>query len=392
MTTRVYLWKGAQLGSMLVLNLAIARVLGAPTSGNFLFQVSNLQLLALLAGASVDSGIQYQSASEPQLASGLSRFILQYSTIILFPLAGLVAVALHWLRPGMDAIPFLILASVYMAGIILFKTFSALAFGLRSAEAPILLEGAGNVLLLPLLLATPAIFYTGYYLMPVVTGVILYAYLTRTRQLLFQQKSTPDYRRLFQYTGVSFMANMAWLLVYRTDYWWVAAWCTDKELGNYIQVSKLGQLFFYFPQLLSVLIFPDVVQAPDPRPMIKKLIGYVTAIYAACLVLFAALGRPILHWLLGPGFEAVYPTFLLLIPDVFALGGLAILSTFFAGRNRLGVNLKGALLGLGVMVLGDWIFIPQYHIAAAALVSSAAYMTTFVYSYLNFRRAAPTTP
>src|SRR5580658_7868161 len=100
MTTRVYLWKGAQLGSMLVLNLAIARVLGAPTSGNFLFQVSNLQLLALLAGASVDSGIQYQSASEPQLASGLSRFILQYSTIILFPLAGLVAVALHWLRPG----------------------------------------------------------------------------------------------------------------------------------------------------------------------------------------------------------------------------------------------------------------------------------------------------
>jgi O-antigen/teichoic acid export membrane protein len=103
-------------------------------------------------------------------------------------------------------------------------------------------------------------------------------------------------------------------------------------------------------------------------------------------------GRSGLLWLLGSSFDQVYPAFVRLIPGIYALGPLAIIAAYFAGRNRMALNLWGALIGFCLMLAGDWLFIPRFHIMGAAIVSSIAYIGYFVYGYIVFYRVVPGEP
>ncbi len=407
------IWKGAQLGSLFLLNLAIARVFEASWSGNFLFLVTNFQLLITFFSFSIDSAIQYYTAANPEWISSLSRFIFQYCLIAALAFAPIAALGshFHWWRLWDPHISLVLCTTAYIAGTLFVKFVAAIGVGLRSVKPPMILDLLGNGLLLILLtyiyLRQPdlsaTLFTDLYCLMPGILGVILYIYLRRAYHSAFQEsglirRRTQDiqlhFPSLLKYSGFSFLANLVFFLVYRMDYWWVAAYCSDKQLGNYIQASKLVQLFYYFPQLVAAVIFADVVQgaAFGEHRTIQRLLGYIAAIYAVCILIILLTGKWLLALILGPSFQEVYPTFIWLIPGIFALGGLAIVSAWFAGMNRVVVNLKGAIIGLVLMVAGDWLIIPTYHIQGAALVSSIAYTAAFLYSYVLFLRESPPRP
>lgn len=407
------LWKGAQLGSLFLLNLAIARVFEAGWSGNFLFLVTNFQLLITLFSFSIDSAIQYYTAANPEWISSLSRFIFQYCLIAALVFAPIAALGshFHWWKLWDPRISLVLCTTAYIAGTLFVKFVASIGIGLRSVKPPMILDLFGNGCLLVLLAAIgkvhpgwgAVVFTDVYCLMPGILGVILYVYLRRAFHSEFAEsglirRSTYVVRlhfpSLLRYSGFSFLANLVFFLVYRMDYWWVAAYCSDKQLGNYIQASKLVQLFYYFPQLIAAVIFADVVQGAGfgEHRTIQRLLGYIAAIYAVCILIIILAGKWVLGMILGPSFQEVYPTFLWLIPGIFALGGLAIVSAWFAGMNRVVVNLKGAIIGLVLMIAGDWLIIPTYHIQGAALVSSIAYSAAFLYSYVLFLRESPPRP
>jgi O-antigen/teichoic acid export membrane protein len=399
------IWKGAQLGSLFLLNLAIARVFEAGWSGNFLFLVTNFQLLITLFSFSIDSAIQYYTAANPEWISSLKRFIFQYCIICVLVLAFLAGIGdfFHWWKLWDPRISLVLCTTSYIGGTLFVKFIASMGIGLKSVKPPMVLDLLGNVSLLILLAFIyyerpdwgAKVFTDAYCLMPGILGVILYFYLKGVYSKNFTGswllRLSPSETRLhfpslLKYSGFSFGANLVFFLVYRMDYWWVAAFCTDKELGNYVQASKLVQLFYYFPQLVASIIFAEVVQGGSiaAPAMIRRLLTYIWLIFGGCIVLFLLFGHWLLGWVLGPSFEQVYPTFCWLIPGIFSLGGLAIVSAYFAGINRVPVNLQGALIGLVVMSLGDWILIPRFHIIGAAFVSSLAYTTLFLYGWIRF--------
>ena len=53
-------------------------------------------------------------------------------------------------------------------------------------------------------------------------------------------------------------ANVVFFLVYKVDYMFVnySPVCTAADLGNYIQVSKLGQMMLIIPQIIASVVFP----------------------------------------------------------------------------------------------------------------------------------------
>ena len=75
---------------------------------------------------------------------------------------------------------------------------------------------------------------------------------------------------------------------------------------------------------------------------------------------------------------------LILIPGIFSLSVLALLSAYFAGKGKIKINLYGAIIGLIVMIIGDFIFVPRYGIIAAAAVSTLSYMANAGFSMWNF--------
>ena len=82
----------------------------------------------------------------------------------------------------------------------------------------------------------------------------------------------------------------------------------------------------------------------------------------------------------------MYQAFLFLIPGILSLSGLFILTAYYAGKNRVRVNIYGALLALAVVLVGDIIFIPRYGINAAALTSSIGYIVYQAYVLWMFRK------
>jgi O-antigen/teichoic acid export membrane protein len=394
------LWKGLQLFSVFLLNVGVARVFKAEGSGNVLFLLTNFQLAATVASLSIESGIQYYGAMDPSLIPGLVRFVFRYALLVTLLLSVLLPLLLaaHILSPSVSPLLFAGYAIGFIAGTTVFKFFSVIGYALRSFVFPTVLELGGNLGLLICLGVLQAfhprwgasLFFLLFYMIPLAYGLILFLYLGKKYAPVFRSGSPAavHFPSLFRYSGMALLNNLVFFGVYRMDYWFVHFYCDGRELGNYIQASRLGQLFFYFPQLIAMLIFTEVVQgtAFTSRKAIGQLMWLVAGIYTICIGIFLVAGRNSLVWLLGPSFGQVYPAFIRLIPGIYALGPLAILSSYFAARARLEFNLWGGLIGLGLMLTGDWLFIPRFHIMGAAIVSSVAYIGYFVYGYVAFYR------
>lgn len=200
--------------------------------------------------------------------------------------------------------------------------------------------------------------------------------------------SMEEFRLLFRYCMMAYLANIIFFLLYRIDYWFVEKYCSAVQLGNYIQVSKLGQLFFILPTILASAIFPLTAGGQKEKvnsllPLLSRSIFWLYAII--CLLLMLA-GKWLFPFIFGADFTGMYQPFLLLIPGILSLSGLFTLTAYYAGKNKIKVNITGSLLALVVIIVGDSIFIPMYGINAAAFISSIGYIVYQVYVLIIFNK------
>src|ERR1700730_9207372 len=108
--------------------------------------------------------------------------------------------------------------------------------------------------------------------------------------------------------------------------------------------------------------------------------------FLAVCMLLAAIGDFLFPFVFGEGYSKMYKCFILLIPGILALSTLYPLTAFYSGRNRMYVNIRGSLIALVVIVVGDIIFIPRFGINGASAVSSAGYISCQMYILNVFAR------
>ncbi len=99
-------------------------------------------------------------------------------------------------------------------------------------------------------------------------------------------------RLLIRYALLSLAANVIFFLVYRIDYWFVEKYCSAEELGNYIQVSKLGQMLLVIPTIISSVVFPHTAGAGSELTEMKHnimRIGRITTMFFSILFLITIL-------------------------------------------------------------------------------------------------------
>jgi O-antigen/teichoic acid export membrane protein len=204
----------------------------------------------------------------------------------------------------------------------------------------------------------------------------------------FKILSAAQLQMLFQYCGLAFTGNIIFFLLYRIDYFFVERYCTAQELGNYIQVSKLVHLFFILPTILASVVFP--ITAGGQKEVIDKLLTLLSRsiflLYLLACAFLALTGKWLFPFVFGESFTAMYQSFLWLIPGILSLSGIFTLTAYFAGKNRIKVNIAGSVYALIVIVIGDMLFIPHYGIQAAAIISSIGYIVYQVYIIAVFKK------
>jgi O-antigen/teichoic acid export membrane protein len=390
---RSVVWRGLYYVSQLLLNILIARYYEPAGSGWIFYTLNNYAFVLLVLSVSIDSGMGYFLAGKKINPGRLVTLSFAW-TVISLVLSWFILLYYPY-QPAEQRQLFYISSLAFIGGSMLVTFFSALFFAQKDFTTPNILLLAVNALVLLLFLGikeddtgfiTRTNFLYLYILSFLLQGLLLAVFfrLKNSKGLSLQLPSSAEMKVLLHYSLLAFSGNMLTFLVFRSDYWFIDYFDrSSAELGNYIQVSKLAQLFFAVPSFLASAVFP-VTAAGDGGSAghLKTLSRWIALVSLIGCVLIGGTGK----WLFPLGLDQMYLPFLLLIPGIISICLAYPLAAYFAGNNKIPVNIISSLLALVIIVAGNIIFIPLYGINGAAAVCSVGYAALFIYLLQKFRK------
>ena len=398
-----FFWRGFYLASMLVSNVLFARVLGADASGSFYFIINNVSLLVLVAGFCLETSFVYFGSSGKiapgkLLVAGLSWTLIAATAGWIFGRLSFSSSAFGF--PGW-------LWALFTGSFVLINYCSALFNTRQDFKTYNVLLTLVNFLFILFLLAIEispgkltrlfgieqsdfiSLVSIGYVITVVAQGMILLiAWCVKAGKLSLEWPIRNEWVLMIQYALLSLLANIVFFLVYRIDYWFVNYFQQDStQLGNYIQVSKLGQLFIMLPSMMATVIFPATALDGQPgiRQELMRLCRVFFSAYALILLLISIGGYWLFPLIFGNSFDKMFGAFAALSPGIIALSLQSLMAAWFAGKNNVRFNVYGALLSLAVIVFFDLLLIPRFGIVGASIASSIGYTAYCAYCMYKFR-------
>ncbi|MEP6512840.1 MAG: polysaccharide biosynthesis C-terminal domain-containing protein [Parafilimonas sp.] len=394
-------WRGLYFFSLLLVNIFLSRYLQAAGTGNLYFITIIFSFMQVVLSLSFDAGIIYFASGQIIERNKLTGIIVSWSLI-----SGIVMIALVYLffvfeSPYPDSLlkPCCIYAFCYVAGMSLMNYTTALFYTQDNFVLPNFLISLVNFLFIffipgkekaPSAAEAEKIIYY-FFAVFLVQGIVVFlSYLFKNRNTSsFGFPTRVETGAFFRYSITALAANVIFFLVYRIDYLFVNASpvCTAADLGNYIQVSKLGQMMLVVPQIVASVVFPRTasgVAREEMNKSIQIIARLFSQLYLTIFLFVAFFGKSFFILVFGESFNKMQAPMLLLIPGIFSISVLALLSAYFSGKGNVQVNVRGAILALIVMITGDFIFVPFYGIAAAAAISTISYTVNLAYSMMQF--------
>jgi len=374
-------WRGLNMASVFVLNVLIAQVFGAANYGSLFYYINTLAFIVLLVGFSLDSSFTFYNAKP---ATNTTQFI---KIAIVWSLCGaLLATFFVFFYNKILNVSFSTTnCFMYVGGMLLLTFFTALFNAKHHYFTQNLTIAIVNTILAISLLFLKNDFnaFTQLFFLSVLAqGVaIAFSYILKYRQKMpLQNIDKIALKPLLKYASIAFIGNVLFFLTYRVDYWFIDYFVKDKILlGNYIQVSKIGQFFIVIPSIVASTIFAVTAEGKKEN-MGQKTIKLSKILFVSTFVLSLPLliwGKWIFPFLFGKTFIHMYQPFLLLFPGILALTILLPYAALYSGKNKINQKVIGASLSLFILIVFDIFLIPTYNINGAALASSIGY---FIYS------------
>lgn len=382
-------WRGLFYLLNFFLNITIARHFEAAFTGNLYYLINVFAFITLLAGASFESALVYFAAGKKIPSSELFNFSLLWIVLVAILMTCFFLFFSFFTKTKITTESFSF-AIIFVCGNLLITFLSSLFY---ADNKFIITNAVGiviNLCLIILLFFTKenswlndqkylSIYFISYLLQGIIIAMMFL--LTYRGKLQTKLPDNSQLRLLFKFSTLAFASNVVMFLCYRVDYWFLHHYRSPGELGNYVQVSKLAQMFFVFPGILAGVVFP--LTAGGMREHVNNVLMILSRsilfVYGiACLILVVT-GYWLFPFIFGDTFRNMYLPFLFLIPGILGLSTLYTLTAYYAGKNRVMVNLKGALITLFAIITGDALFIPLYGTNAAAAVSSVGYIIYHIY-------------
>lgn len=396
------IWRGFYFFSLLLVNIFLSRYLKAAGAGNLYFLTIIFSFSQVVLGLSIEAGITFFASAN----------IINRNRLI--GLAGVWSVAAGVLITLIVYVFFILDNSLsdslvhsysiygffYVTGQCLMSYITALYYTRENYFLPNFLLAAVNliyILFIPGMNghtpSDPGTVIFLYFFTFLLSGFVLFvSFLIKNKKEGPVGLPSGDMiRRFLKYCFTALAANVIFFLVYRIDYLFVNASpvCTAGDLGNYIQVSKLGQMMLIVPQIIASVVFPRTASGIEPLRLsnsIMLMARLFSQLFLAVFIVILVAGQYLFIQVFGPTFNEMRVPMLILIPGIFSLSVLALLSAHFSGTDMLKVNVRGAVFALIVMVTGDFFFVPLYGIVAAAIISTISYTVNLAYSLAVFNR------
>ena len=390
-------WRGLYFFSVLLINIGVARFFAAEKSGQLFYIVNNLAFILLLASISLESGATYYVASGSLEATIMARFCLIWATA-----GALVAFFIWWSvlyishSIYLKDFGFLLASFLFIAGVLYTTYFTALFYAKKEFGLPNKILFIVNILLIVLLIfgksytTFRAQFVLIYFSFFFLQGILLMFFFTSkipsTEGSILP--TLPVLKKVIRYSLWALTANLVYFLVNRIDYWFVQYFCSAKDLGNYIQASKLAQMLLILPAILGSTLFPifSSQKKSGNATQLTSVIRVLFFINCGICLLILSFGWFIIPLVFGSSFNNMYLLFVLLIPGILSITMNYPMATWFSSSRRIGINIRGSVLALIVICAGDLLLLPRYGIIVAPIVSSAGYFCYYCYTVYTYRK------
>lgn len=389
------LWRSLQIFSTLVLNILVARYLGAAGSGSFYYLIAIFTLYIQVGGLSLESALGFFTSNKKIPVQSLAAGALLWSLIIT-----IIAVIVFMVIPNKQAPSNsdLLNIAMFIAGTLLTNYFSSMFYAEMNFKVPNLYGTIINLLLTVVLSVMIIqqleiqgsiliqIFFFSLFLRGVFIVIVFYRDPEHRVGPVLMTKSQAW--MVIRYSGLAYICNLVFFILYRIDYYFVEKYCSAEELGNYIQVCRIAQMFLLFPAMIATVVFPMTSSNNNnfvryQLPAISRILFYTFLLACGFLVIT---GNWLFPLIFGTDFKLMYPTFVWLVPGIIGLSILYPFTAYYAGINQISTNIKGSLLAMAVIVIGDIVLIPQFGIQAAAGISSVGYICYQLYVMIRFRK------
>ena len=396
--TDVFLTFGGKAAT-LVLGLAmatvIARQLGTSGQGIFAVAYSLTLLLVQVGGLGITAANPYFVARE---SSSLPRIVGNsiWLAVVLGLLLAAAGAALKLAAPGAIAglgwTPLLItlaavpgaLAALFLQSILLgegrmvaYNTVEVVQMAASLAAMVV-----GFVLLDMGIAGVLAVLAVSRY-----AGACAYFTLLKVHGPILRLPDLQLIRRMLAYGFRVYLALLMSLLVIRLDLLLVNSFLGSTEAGLYSVAATLADGMFVLPMVVGLNLFPRVARG-NPIEATAEVFRSIAVLYGiVCLVTIPVAGIAI-QTFFGDEFKGATSLYYWLLPGIYSLGLLTILSQHFVGRGFPPQAVRIWFVGLALNVVLNLAFLPGRGAWVAALASSVTYAALLLLFMWLFAREA----
>ncbi len=202
-------------------------------------------------------------------------------------------------------------------------------------------------------------------------------------------------REIFVYSIPAYLANVVQYLSYRLDIFIVGFFMDLRGVGLYTLSVNISQSIWLFSGTISNVFYPNVASNAD-----RNLINHSTArvarltlfLNATLCFILAFVGANFLPFIFGDEFRESILPLLWLLPGVSIFGVANVISSYVVGIGKPGLTFWFAIVCLALTVFFDIFLIPIWGIEGAAIASSAAYIATSLFSIFVFAQETGINP
>lgn len=208
--------------------------------------------------------------------------------------------------------------------------------------------------------------------------------VTKGKDCIPQKLSGINKNEIIKYTFFVFLANVIQFLCYRMDIWFVDYYQNKNELGLYSLSTKVSQLWWVLPQILSYLFFPLLSAGKVSKDKFNRIIIQML-LFAMISAIVAIFIYPFfIKYFVGELYKDSYHSFIYLLPGVVFFSVNILLATKFSADGNVLYNLRISMACFIIVLLLDFLLIPTYSIEGAAVASTIAYSFSSIFAIFKF--------
>jgi len=195
-------------------------------------------------------------------------------------------------------------------------------------------------------------------------------------------------RQAIKFGIIGHIGTLIQQCIFRLDVLILASLTGSREVGIYSIAYVCAEVLLRLPRAIGTILFPTVSglegnAAETLTAAVFKGMNVILVVAGGCL---GAIGYCFIPDVFGVNFSDARLPFLLLIPGVFFFSWNNVFIESLKGEGKVQYKLYTAVVGLVVLICLDFLLIPRYGIAGAALASSIAYGSSGIFALVIYCR------